>query len=167
MITTPFLVLALLATPQPPEVKPVPPAVAEFEKTLNATKYQWAKDKDGDYKIELIWEEEKRTQVVFIRGGAPVELKAGDALGGAKREVWSICWKSSSPPDAEKMAKLLTTHYKLGGFQLEKTESGKWTAYYHVDIPDNASPGFVRQAIRISAEAADEMEKGLLGTDDF
>jgi hypothetical protein len=36
-----------------------------------------------------------------------------------------------------------------------------------VDIPSNASSAYIRQAIRIAAEAADNMEKELLGTDEF
>ena len=74
MLTTPFLVLALLAAPQQldsaknPQTKPSTAPATEFEKSLTGTNYHWTKDKDGDYKIELNWDDEKRSQLVFIRG---------------------------------------------------------------------------------------------------
>ena len=137
-----------------------------FEATLKATDYPYKTDKDGDYSVEFDWTDDKRSQLVFIRG-------ASDAIAEPKqkevacREIWSVCWKGKEKPSAEALEKLLTKHYTMGAFQVEKGSSGTWSAYFRVDLPDNASAAFIRQAIRITGEAADNMEKDLLGTDDF
>ncbi|WP_309717745.1 hypothetical protein [Armatimonas sp.] len=164
MFFAPYLALLALSPSQDPAVPK--PKADPFEATIKATKYGYKLDKEGDYTIEIQWDDEKRSQMIFIRGAVEkiVEPKATEV---ATREVWSVCWKGKERPSAEALEKLLTKHYKFGAFQLEKAESGTWSAYYRVDIPDNASSSYIRQAIRITAEAADNMEKELLGTDDF
>lgn len=142
------------------------PKVDSFEATLKATSYAFKADKDGDYHVELSWDEEKRSQLVLIRGKGTLitEPKQPDTTS---REIWAVCWQSKEKPSAEIMEKLTLKHYRLGAFQLEKGSSGTWSAYYRVDVPEDAPASFLRQAIRITAEAADDMEKELLGTDDF
>ena len=166
MFFAPCLALiALLPTQEPTATKPKPKA-NPFEATMKATKYDYKLDDDGDFRVELSWEVEKRSQLVLIRGEAtPIEEPKQPTV--SSREIWAICWQGKEKPAEEVIEKLVTKHYKLGAFQLEKGSSGTWSAYYRMDIPSNASAAFVRQAIRITAEAADDMEKELLGTDEF
>lgn len=164
MFFTPcFALLALMPSQDPAVTKP---KANPFEALLKATSYAYKVDKDGDFSVEMNWEDEKRSQLIFIRGTMEkiVEPKATEV---STREIWSLCWKGKERPSAEVLEKLTTKHYKLGAFQVEKAESGAWSAYYRVDISDNASSAYIRQAIRIAAEAADNMEKELLGTDDY
>jgi hypothetical protein len=158
--------LALLALVPQQDTDTPKPKADPFEAIVKATHYDYKTDKDGDYQVEIEWGAEKRSQLVVIRGTgtAIVEPKEPEV---ASREIWGLCWKGKEKPGADVLEKLATKHYKLGAFQVEKSSNGTWSAYYRVDVPDNATPAFVRQAIRITAEAADDMEKELLGTDDF
>lgn len=158
--------LALLALLPSQEGAAPTPKDDPFEATLKATHYTYKADKDGDYHIELSWDEEKRSQLVLIRGKGTVitEAKQPDTIS---REIWAVCWQGKEKPSAEVLEKLTLKHYRLGAFQLEKGSTGTWSAYYRVDVPQDSPASFVRQAIRITAEAADDMEKELLGTDDF
>ncbi|WP_394795635.1 hypothetical protein [Armatimonas sp.] len=164
MFFVPYLALLALVPSQDPAV--TKSKANPFETVLKATQYGYKIDKEGDFSVEINWEDEKRSQLIFIRGTLEkiTEPKITDV---STREVWSVCWKGKERPSAEVLEKLLTKHYKFGAFQVEKAESGAWSAYYRMDIPDNASSAYLRQAIRITAEAADNMEKELLGTDDF
>ncbi|MCX6366267.1 MAG: hypothetical protein NTX57_06100 [Armatimonadetes bacterium] len=164
MFFAPYLALLALSSSQDPAVSK--PKADPFEATIKATKYAYKLDKDGDYSVEIQWDDEKRSQLIFIRG-AVEKITEPMTTEVATREVWSVCWKGKERPSAEVLEKLLTKHYKFGAFQVEKGEGGAWSAYYRVDIPGNASSAYIRQAIRIAAEAADNMEKELLGTDEF
>jgi hypothetical protein len=163
-----FAPLILLALLPPQELAPVKKTekADPFEATIKATHYTYKTNKDADYQVEIEWDSEKRSQLVVIRGSGTVltEPKQPEV---ASREIWGLCWKGTERPSTEILEKLATKHYKLGAFQVEKGASGTWTAYFRTDVPDTASAAFVRQAIRITAEAADNMDKELLGTDDF
>ncbi|WP_395093050.1 hypothetical protein [Armatimonas sp.] len=164
MFFTPcFALLALMPSQDPAITKP---KADPFETVMKATQYGYKIDKDGDYSVEINWEDEKRSQLIFIRGILE-KITEPKTTEVSTREVWSVCWKGKERPTAEALEKLLIKHYKFGAFQVEKGESGAWSAYYRVDIPDNASSAYLRQAIRITGEAADNMEKELLGTDDY
>ena len=156
--------LALLALV--PFQESTPKKADPFEATLKGVGYAYKTDDDGDYNIEIAWKEEKRSQMIFVRGVSEKITEPKQADVGS-REIWSLCWKGKTKPSADVLEKLAITHYKIGAFQLEKTGESGWSAYYRVDVPDNASTDFVRQAIRITSEAADNMEKELLGTDDL
>lgn len=126
-----------------------------FDSTLQKTRWKVAKDADGDWKTEIEWSSEKRSQVVFVRG------TAADLAPLKAREIWSLCWRGDARPDVDVLERVFSTKYKIGAFQLEKTESGKYSMYFRVDVPEDVKPAYLEKAISLVAEAADNMEKEL------
>ena len=126
-----------------------------FEETLKKTKWKAEKDQDGDWKTEIQWSAEKRSQVVFVRA------KATDLVPLKAREMFSLCYRSETRPDIDTLEKIFSTKYKIGAFQLEKAESGKYSIYFRVDVPEDVKPAYLEKAISLVAEAADNMEKEL------
>ena len=83
-------------------------------------------------------------------------------LGTVKaREVWSLAWRGDARPDIDVLEKVFATKYKIGAFQMEKAESGKYTLYFRVDLPEDVKSAYLEKTISLVAEAADNMEKEL------
>ncbi len=166
LLTLTVFSLALTATAQAPKATraitklSAPTAAVDFDGAMKKTKLKFEKDTDGDYKLEVSWTKEKRSQIVFVRG------KAADVQGEKMREVWSICWKGDTRPSAEVLEKLLTTRYKAGAFQLEKSEEGKYFAYFRIDLPEDVKAPLLDKVINMVGEVSDDMEKELTGDAD-
>lgn len=167
-------ILALAATAQGPQatraaVKVAPPAsngTLSFEAAMKKTGMKFQKDSEGDFKLEIQWKNEERSQLVFLRG-KPAEFQK-NGTKEKMREVWSLCWKGDARPEPDLLEKLMTTRYKVGAFQLEKTNEGKYYAYFRMDLPEDLRPGLLDHVVNMVAEVADDMEKELMeGKDDL
>ncbi|MGC4046061.1 MAG: hypothetical protein QM758_19900 [Armatimonas sp.] len=164
--------LALAATAQGPQatraaVKAAPPATngtMSFEAAIKKTGLKFQKDAEGDYKLEIQWKTEERSQLVFLRT-KPAEFDKDNRVE-KMHEVWSLCWKGDTRPEPDVLEKLLTTRFKVGAFQVEKSKEGKYYAYYRVDLPDDIRPGLLDHVVNMVAEVADDMEKDLTGGKD-
>ncbi len=134
-----------------------------FANAMKLTSLKFAKDKDGDFKTEIVWKSEKRSQLVYVRGKA-MELMPGS---GRMRQVWSQCWRGRTA-DAAVMKKLLLARPKIGAFQLASDLKGGFVAYLRIDLPEDIRPSTLDNAIEIVATFADNIEKDLMaGKDDF
>ena len=134
-----------------------------FESAMKLTSLKFAKDKDGDFKTEIAWKDEKRSQLVYVRGKT-IELMPGS---GKMRGIWSQCWRGRTA-DPAVMKKLLLARPKIGAFQLESDPRGGFVAYLRIDLPEEIRPSTLDNAIEIVATFADNIEKDLMaGKDDF
>ena len=95
--------LALLALV--PFQESTPKKADPFEATLKGVGYAYKTDDDGDYNIEIAWKEEKRSQMIFVRGVSEKITEPKQADVGS-REIWSLCWKGKTKPSADVLEKL-------------------------------------------------------------
>jgi hypothetical protein len=131
-------------------------------KTLEELEILYEVDSDADYKILYEWEDDGRSQVAFINS-------ATEKLDDLElREVWSVAYVSDKPLPVEIANRLLIDSYdkKLGAWQLLKTED-QYITVYAVKVDANADPKFLQLALEAALTSADEMEKELLGSDEF
>lgn len=139
------------------------PAAAEdrsVEKRLDEMKTPYEIDGDGDYKITVNWQTEKRSQIVFVRG--TTEEVAGLTI----REVFAP-------------AAIVKDHDITGAKALElleasgNTKIGSWeirggVVYYVVKVFDSLTAKQLDAVINIVSESADDKEIELTsGKDDL
>ena len=140
--------------------KPAP--AASFESTLKKTKWKTTRLDNGNWQAEIEWRNEKRSQVVIVTG------KPGEFSAVKTREIWSLAWTGATLPNADTLAKVLTTRYAIGAFQMEKSDDGAYRIYYRVDLPEDVKAPYLERTISLVAEAADNLEKDLTeGNDDL
>jgi hypothetical protein len=138
------------------------PGDPRIAKALDALEILYEVDSDADYKILYEWEDDGRSQVAFINS-------ATEKLDDLElREVWSVAYVSDKPLPVEIANRLLIDSYdkKLGAWQLLKSE-GQHIAVYAVKVDANADAEFLQLALEAALTSADEMEKELLGSDEF
>jgi hypothetical protein len=137
------------------------PAAAEdrsVEKRLTEMDTPYEVDSDGDYKITINWQTEKRSQIVFVRG--TTEEVAGLTI----REVFAP-------------AAIVKDHNVTGAKALElldasgKTKIGSWeirggVVYYVAKVFDSLTAKELDAVINIVSESADDKEIELTGGKD-
>ncbi|WP_305805173.1 YbjN domain-containing protein [Stenotrophomonas sp. YIM B06876] len=125
---------------------------------LDALKYEYEVDEDGDYKL-VYAVGEGRTQLVFVRSS--VETFGNHHI----REVWSPAYRSPGPqfpaPVANRLLEDANTS-KLGGW----VKQGE-TAMFVVKIDADASAEVLSDAIDAAIRSADAMELELTSKDEF
>ncbi|MFI8716425.1 hypothetical protein ACIGHF_00815 [Stenotrophomonas sp. NPDC077464] len=125
---------------------------------LDALKYPYEIDEDGDYKM-IFDVEGDRTQLVFVRSA--VEDYGHHRI----REVWSPGYRApSSAFPAEVANRLLedAQDAKLGGWVKQDR-----LAMFVVKVDANASAAALGDAIEAAVHTADAMEAELTGTDEY
>lgn len=115
-------------------------------------------DQDGDYAIVIHFQDE-RSQLVFVRSAVY------DSRGVAMRDIWSDGYvhENANIPN-ELQTRLLEENVGtvMGNWSREDNKIA-----YVVKLPADASLEQLRAGILEAAEQADELEKELLGSDDF
>ncbi|MGY6552055.1 MAG: hypothetical protein ACXIT4_09195 [Erythrobacter sp.] len=139
------------------------PAFAQdpgLEKRLSDQGYGFEIDSDGDYKMVISWNSDRRSQVVFISG------KTEDLNGMAIREIFAPA--AEVKRDKITGAKALelmgqSAQMKLGSWEI----IGKFL-FFVVKVPDSLSATELDKVITLVAETADNKELELTrGKDEF
>lgn len=162
--------LGLGAGPAPAQTPPAeaPEAGARqpderVRQALEAVGWKYDVDRDGDFRVIISWEEDGRSQLVFVNS-------ATNSLGGQEvREVWSEGWRRSGdtfPPAIAVRLLEANASYKLGAWELRRA-GGVARAAFTARIPANLPAEQLQAVISTAAVTADEMEKELVGTDDL
>lgn len=135
-------------------------AADSVEARLKAADIRYEVDKDGDYKVVVSYEDENRTQLVFVSGRT-------EQVGDLRiREVFAPAAKvDAAGVDAARANALLQDNYKkiLGHWAL----SDGYLVYV-IQLPDSTDAAGLRKALEIAAQVADDMEIDLTkGKDEF
>lgn len=131
-----------------------------LEKLLKSADLQYETDDDGDYKVVVEWDKEKRSQLVYLSGNV-------EELGGMR------IYTAFSPAhvfgdagiDAARARQLLQDNakYKIGGWEI----AGK-NLYFSTKFPTTVSAAQLHALVVTTAELADNMELDLTpGKDDL
>ncbi|MCD4829898.1 MAG: hypothetical protein K8R90_10760 [Candidatus Cloacimonetes bacterium] len=134
---------------------------ARVPKLLDQIGVDYELDDDGDYQLYYAWND-GRSQLIWIRGVTE------DFHGMEVREVFSYAYDSDGPMPANVARHLLSSNagYKIGAWELRvtgDTNYGIFVARIGTDM-NASSLEHVLDAVSVTA---DEMEKELLGTDDW
>ena len=117
-------------------------------------------DEDGDYKITYAWQEEDRSQLVFVAG------RTNEVAGHVIREVFAPAARVPEDGLAPELANRLLRDSQdkiLGSWEV----AGQ-VLFYVVKLPDDADAALLKTALDIAAETADDMEIELTdGKDEF
>ncbi len=132
-------------------------------RALDAVGVRYEVDADGDYRVTLGWEEDGRSQLLWVNSRVTT-------LGGVDiREVWSIGYRTDGggiPPSiADRLLKDNAT-FKIGAWEVG-TNRGLPVARFVARIPADCSSEFLHAVVRAVAVNADELEKELLRSDDL
>lgn len=139
------LLLALAAAPAPALAKD--PAL---EGLLKAADLQYEIDKDGDYKIVVQWEKEKRSQLVYI--------------GGEVEELGEVrLYTVFSPAHVLGAAGIDGARARHLLEENAKTKIGAWeiagkNLYFTTKFPVGVDAGQLHKLVLATAEVADDME---------
>lgn len=133
-------------------------ADSSVEARLEARGMKYETDADGDHKLVYRYEDEGRTQLVFVSGGT-------EQVGGfIVREVFSPAAEVGRDGiDGRKALELLAGNRsnKLGAWELHGD-----TLVFVIKLPDSLDAAQLESALDIAAQSADEMEKQLSGSAD-
>jgi hypothetical protein len=125
---------------------------------LDARGIAYEIDDDGDYKVTVSFEKEKRTQLVFVSG------RTETVRGLRIREVFAPAGRVKEDGiDGERALALLASSQtnKLGSWELAGN-----TLYLVIKLPDDVSAADLEAAIDVAAQTADDMEIELSGDAD-
>ena len=133
-------------------------ADASIEARLKASDIQYEVDDDGDYKITYSYEDEGRTQLVYVSGTL-------ETIGDMKvLEIFAPAGKVDADRiDGAMALKLMgeSRTKKFGSWEL----SGN-TLLYVIKLPDSADAATLEAVIKIAADLADTKEIELSGKKD-
>ncbi|MGH8029420.1 MAG: hypothetical protein ACREO3_05740, partial [Arenimonas sp.] len=133
---------------------------ASIKGKLDAKGTPFVVDDDGDYRINVNFKDEGRTQRVFVRSSVSTFRKT------KVREVWSYGYEGDKTQLSALVANRLleASHQQILGSWVKQGRS----AMFVVKIPADASAEELDEAIDYAAGVADEMEKELNdGGDEF
>lgn len=130
---------------------------ASVETRLDARGIKYEVDGDGDYKVVVSYQAEKRTQLVFVSG------RTESLQGLLVREVFSPAGKVGADAIAGKALDLLNESraLKIGAWEIAGD-----VLYYVIKLPDSVDATQLEAAIDIAAETADNKEIALSGNKD-
>ncbi|MDW8417374.1 MAG: hypothetical protein RML92_07500 [Bacteroidia bacterium] len=133
----------------------------KIKRIIDQVGLKYIVDKDGDFKMTFDVGE-GRTQLVFV-------MSSVEEIGGQSIvQIWSPAYKQAEI-SKETLAKLAVDgrQRKVGGWELT-TASNQVFAVFKVKIPLSAlTPDFMRSVCAGVASAADQMERDIMGSDDF
>lgn len=145
------------------------PALADDEKVvpdkrvidaLESEDMNYTAQDNGEVSVTIQWNEDGRSQ------GVRVQSKTFSWKQNEYRDVYSIAFKT----DGSKLVERALANRLLD--ENNSSTLGFWakqddTVYSIVRMPAKATPSQLHEAISFAAEKADEMEKEILGTDEF
>lgn len=123
---------------------------ASVKARLDARELKYEVDQDGDYKLVFSFDEDKRSQIVFISGGT----ESVDDL--AVREVFAPAARlKDDGVTGDKALELLADSRtrKLGAWEVDGD-----VLYYVMKLPDSVDAAQLEAAMNIVAQVADDME---------
>ncbi|ELR99295.1 hypothetical protein [Gloeocapsa sp. PCC 73106] len=135
---------------------------ARVEKLLQIHELKYSVDKDGDFKVTVLFEND-RSQVAFINSGTQFidsfEL----------REIWSVAYISEGYLDIDTANTLLLYNYqlKMGSWRLIPNGNNVYFVAYCIQIAADCDPQSFFQALSYVLQITDEMEESLTGIDVF
>ena len=143
----------------PPERKTAPDA--RIQKVLEARKIEYELTRTGNFKVTFNLKS-GRSQVAFISSATYRYMNL------EIREIVSPAYRSATPFTAEIADRLLSDNNdkKLGAWVMQKEKDGYY-ALFVTKVPADSSEEYFISALRLTLEAADEMEKELTGKDEF
>jgi len=127
---------------------------------LEAADILYEVDSDGDFKT-VFEQEDGRTHLVFINSDT------NEVRGMEIREVWAVAMQAERIPDdvAREMMRR-NSEYVLGAWQL-RNWSGRDTLIFAIPLSAVAPAKELANTASIVAQAADEVELELLGSDEL
>lgn len=150
----PAAVLACLAGAAAPALA----ADASVEARLSARGLDFESDDDGDYKVVFAYDNEGRSQLVFISGSTT------SVRGMTVREVFAPAGRVQADGiDGKRALELLADSRlrKIGSWELAGD-----VLYFVIKLPDNVDAATLEAAIDVAAQTADDMEIELSGDRD-
>lgn len=151
-ITLSAMTTAALLVPLPTQAED-----SSLKRRLDGIGQKYEIDKDGDFKITLSFTEDKRSQIVFVKG-TPY-----DVSGVQVRNIFAPVAKVAEDGVAGKAADLLKANntLKIGAYEIEGS-----ILMLSLKIPESATGEQLQKAIRLTAGVADNKEIELSGTRD-
>ncbi|CAN4279415.1 hypothetical protein LJR125_002298 [Pseudoxanthomonas sp. LjRoot125] len=137
---------------------PVHATDASVEARLSARGLKFEVDADGDYRVMYSYQQENRTQLVFVSGATQ------QVNGLSIREVFSPAGRVGADGiDGKKALALLAASraQKLGGWEIEGD-----VLVFVIKLPDSVDAAALEAAMDIAAETADNKEIELSGNKD-
>jgi hypothetical protein len=143
----------------PPEQRSAPDP--RIKKVLEARKIDYDITPTGNFKVTFNLKS-GRSQMAFISSATYRYMNL------EIREIVSPAYRSAGPFTAEVADRLLSDNNdkKLGAWVMQKNKDGYY-ALFVTKIPADSSDESFISALRLTLEAADEMEKELTGKDEF
>ncbi|MGN6113247.1 MAG: hypothetical protein ACTHOC_09645 [Luteimonas sp.] len=125
---------------------------------LDARDIKFEVDEDGDYKLVFSFEEDERTQIVFVSGGT-------EDFGGLKvREVFAPAARLKEGGVTGDLARELLRNSRTRKIGAWETDDD--LLYYVIKLPDSADAELLETAMDLAAQMADDMEKQISGDRD-
>ncbi|MFM5916312.1 MAG: hypothetical protein ACKOOL_02140 [Novosphingobium sp.] len=142
----------------------VAPTVTQAEdnsvkRRLDAEGQKYEVDKDGDFKITYTFNEDKRSQIVFV-SGQPYEVAGGMQVRNIFAPVAKVAEDNIAGARAVELLKD-NNGYKIGAYEIEGS-----LVLLSIKVPDNASSAQLLKAVQMAASVADEKEKAFSGSRD-
>jgi hypothetical protein len=127
---------------------------------LDSEDMKYTVQDNGEVSVTIQWNEDGRSQ------GVRVQSKTFSWKQNEFRDVYSIAFKT----DGSKLVEQALANRLLD--ESNSSTLGLWgkqddTVYSIVRVPAKATPSQLHEAISFAAEKADEMEKEILGTDEY
>ena len=126
------------------------------KKALDELGVKYTIDDDGDYAVTIAYEDEGRSQLVFV-------VSETDSVEGFEiRDVFSFAVMGKTPT-LEMTSGLMRASGKsvIGAFEMDSSGN----ILYLAKIPANLPPKQLHRIIRTVAAYADDAEKEILGSD--
>jgi hypothetical protein len=138
-----------------------PPVSKDLADCLQQALLVWQPDPDGDARLLLEFED-GRSQQVFVRS------EVLDVAGWNQREVWTVAAAGPALQDPATLESLLLANpgEEAGAWGLLPL-GGSVTLIYRMLVPAECDPVRLRRLIGMAGRAADAMERGLTGADEF
>lgn len=142
----------------------IAPGVTQAEdnsvkRRLDAVGQKYEIDKDGDFKMTFTFNEDKRSQIVFV-AGAPYEVAGGMQVRNVFAPLAKIDEDKIAGARAVELLKDNNT-FKIGAYEVEGN-----IVLLSLKVPDSATPQQLQKAVQMAASVADEKEKAISGTRD-
>lgn len=127
---------------------------------LNEASLKFTIDSDGDYRLRVSWNDENRSQTVFINSNT-------ETYGNMEvREIWTYGATSDEGFSRSKLEELLKDNgrKKIGAWRL--SQDGH-KAIFKVVVSARANADTIHSVFRFVASVADELEKDWMGNDEL
>lgn len=153
---------ALLAAPGVQRALSAAPAAdAAVGKALKAEQLPYEVSDQGNFRIVLTFQEDKRSQLVIVNSNT------SEFRGRKWRNVYSQGFSVPGKLSAEQATQLLVdSDAHVFGAWCAEQKDGKTYVYFQTQVYADATPKDLHNAVSLVAIAADEMEKKVTKKDD-